>query len=148
MSGDKINGRTPEEIKMGLECCTSDKMDSCDECPYQGRPCNDIENLKDALAYIQWLEYELSEIREYYDCSDAANTELHSALYAMKRERDAAVEQLKQVDANSYFECAHCKHEELCDSPVWPCNDCDSAECPCHTCTDGSNWQWRGAEVE
>ena len=30
---DKINGRTPEEIKNGLECCTSSKF-MCDECPY------------------------------------------------------------------------------------------------------------------
>ena len=76
-----INGRTPEEIKKGLECCTSDRMDSCDECPYQGRPCNDIENLKDALAYIQQLE----------------------------RGRDAAVADMTELMQLAQF-CRHCKH--------------------------------------
>lgn len=119
----KINSRTPEEIKKGLECCMFDSegLCNCDECPYVDDGCIYEMLNKDAIAYIRQLE----------------------------RERDAAVEQLKAVDVSSYFECAHCKHEELCDLPVWPCNDCDNEECPCHTCSDGSNWQWRGVqEVE
>lgn len=126
---DKINGRTPEEIKNGLSTCT--QSGDCPNCPYETDCKEHAESgdnlwlgepaMADALAYIQQLE----------------------------RERDAAVEQLKAVDVNSYFECAHCKREELCNSPVWLCNDCDNEECPCHTCTDGSNWQWRGVqEVE
>ena len=119
-----INGRTPEEIKKGLECCGARKvcftLDGSDVCSYDGTKfC--IQNMAfDTLAYIQQLE----------------------------RERDAAVAQLKAVDINSYFECSHCKHEELCDSPVWPCNDCENEGCTCHTCADGSNWQWRGVREE
>ena len=66
---DTINGRTPEEIKKGLECCGTSAA-RCDACPYDGE-CHlpfgsDPES--DALAYIQQLE----------------------------RERDAAVEQLRK----------------------------------------------------
>lgn len=112
--------KTPEEIKEGLECCA--EYGNCSKgCPYNTIKDCGHDLYSDALAYIQQLE----------------------------RERDAAVAQLKEVDVSSYFECAHCKHEELCDSPVWPCNDCDNEECPCHTCSEGSNWQWCGAqEVE
>ena len=116
--------KTPEEIKKGLYCCTNDEDGcNCEHCPYN---LGLLESgciamfAADALAYIQQLE----------------------------RERDAAVEQLKAVDVNSYFECAHCKHEELCNSPVWPCNGCDNEECPCYTCSDGSNWRWRGVQHE
>ena len=47
--------RKPEEIKKGLECCTSAKI-RCGECPYykEGMDCVGVE--KDALAYIQQLE--------------------------------------------------------------------------------------------
>ena len=114
--------KTPEDIKKGLELCSADYGNlNCNKCTYESDPYSAsciTELEKDALAYIQQLE----------------------------RERDAAVAQLKEVDVSSYFECAHCKHEELCDSPVWPCNDCDNEECPCHTCSEGSNWQWRGVK--
>ena len=54
----KINGRTPEEIKNGLEYCISESVLSCDECPYAGKPCDSMQMLKDAIAYIQQLECE------------------------------------------------------------------------------------------
>lgn len=59
MMADTINGRTPEEIKKGLECCSKLKT-NCSECPY--RPQNDggcmNEMVPAALAYIQQLERE------------------------------------------------------------------------------------------
>ena len=82
------------------------------------------------------------------DCYEKLHYDSLAYIQQLERERDAAVVQLKEVDVSSYFECAHCKHEELCDSPVWPCNDCDNEECPCHTCSEGSNWQWRGVQEE
>ena len=51
----KINGRTPEEIKKGLECCA--EYGNCSEgCPYN--PIKDCGHdlYSDALAYIQQLE--------------------------------------------------------------------------------------------
>lgn len=52
---EKINNRTPEEIKKGLECCAEDG--NCSKgCPYN--PIRDCGNdlYSDALAYIQRLE--------------------------------------------------------------------------------------------
>lgn len=72
---DKINGRTPEEIKKGLEYCSGMHDHSyCRECPYSEDDCDEMT--RDALAYIQQLEAE----RDQY-----------------KRERDAAVEDIKQI---------------------------------------------------
>lgn len=59
----KINGRTPEEIKQGLECCNSGR---CEVCPYdgfQGRGCK-IHRNNDALALIQHLVNEQIAIFE------------------------------------------------------------------------------------
>ena len=52
-----INGRTPEEIKKGLECCVS-IAPKCDVCPYEGECLLPFgsEPESDALAYIQQLE--------------------------------------------------------------------------------------------
>ena len=124
--------RTPEEIKKGLECCD---LPGCkgEECPYNDdEPCH-FNLHKDALAYIQQLERERDEARNDLDTLSYANTELHSAYEAMKRERDAAVEQLKEVDRLELFCCSHCKHEELDDFS-------------CTTCIHMSNWEWIGVQ--
>lgn len=53
-----INGRTPEEIKNGLECCVSreEGIERCKDCPYEIEEldwsCMDNLN-SDALDYIQ-----------------------------------------------------------------------------------------------
>ena len=113
-----INGRTPEEIKKGLECCAYVNA-PCEGCPFRTDIiCECIQHMsKCALTYIQQLE----------------------------RERDAAVKQLKDVDTVDLFCCSHCKHEELCDYNLNSCDDCEK-DCPCHTCVDMCNWQWRGVE--
>ena len=116
-----INGRTPEEIKKGLECR---KQGYAEQCGYGCSKCDVYvpgwDLINDTLAYIQQLECE----------------------------RDAAVEELKEVDLLDLFRCSHCKHEELCDETMYSCSDCDK-DCPCSTCVDCSNWQWRGVqEVE
>ena len=55
---DKINGRTPEEIKKGLECCC---IDDCNMCTYEENCFSEDEELcesmvADAIALIQQLE--------------------------------------------------------------------------------------------
>lgn len=96
-----INGRTPEEIKKGLECCTpryeSKHWVSCNsECPFR----NEGAYCRNALhacnkKYIQQLE----------------------------RERDAAVEDLKV-----YKFCTFCKHDKdnLDTNKSSPCFGCSS----------------------
>lgn len=129
---NKINGRTPEEIKKGLRQCGENTWCDGPDCPYYEIPECHTYIAKDALALIQQLEYELSEIREYYDCSDAANTELHSALYAMKRERDAAVERLAR-----YKKCIDCRRYPEIKKNLF-----------CDDCVQGDKWQWCGEPLE
>ena len=97
-----INGRTPEEIKRGLECCSVDGL-SCSNCSYCVSCDADIHALeRDALAYIQQLE----------------------------RERDAAVEILrdfKMCAGCDHKGCADCrwfddvtmKNKDLHDNWQW-----------------------------
>ena len=80
-----INGRTPEEIKKGLECCNT--FNACSSCPYEhivdtehGWGCVVIRNA-DTLAYIQQLE----------------------------RKRDAAVEDMTELMKMAQS-CRYCKH--------------------------------------
>ena len=87
-----INGRTPEEIKRGLECCNS--FNACQKCPYEkaadtehGWGCVVIRNA-DTLAYIQQLE----------------------------RERDAAVRDMYHAASDGGSFCDICKYKgEPCD---------------------------------
>lgn len=51
---NKINGRTLEEIKKGLECCINPDIRACRECPYDNVGC--ITKNADTLALIQQLE--------------------------------------------------------------------------------------------
>ena len=119
---NKINGRTPEEIKKGLLQCSEDADGcNCEGCPYDlGEfTCKCIPaNQKDALAYIQHLEAERDQYR---------------------RERDAAERDLKSVVASNYFDgdyCKLCKYKE-------PDGQCY------HHCIPYSHewgWQWRGVQ--
>lgn len=71
---------------------------------------------------------------------------LSAELEQVKAERDAAVKQLKEVDAEGLY-CSHCKHDALCEGPIHlDCRDCERESCPCHTCANNCNWQWRGVQ--
>lgn len=67
---DTINGKTPEEIKKGMECCGKG---SCLGCPYRKEEHCITKKNDDVNAYIQQLE---------------------SLLTQAERERDAAVADL------------------------------------------------------
>ena len=115
---DKINGRTPEEIKRGLECCNA--FNACPSCPYEhivdtehGWGCVVIRNA-DALALIQQLE----------------------------RERDTAIEDARGVCKACIHFNGHyppgdimscCKFEEC----IHGADDRDSED----------HWQWRGVQA-
>ena len=60
--------KTPDEIKKGLECHTSDDIVSCYDCPYyydcyETARSNGAVMAMDTLAYIRQLEKELAELR-------------------------------------------------------------------------------------
>ena len=144
-----INGRTPEEIKKGLECCSV--HDKCDKCPYDGMPCNDLELERDALAYIQQLERERDEAWEIVKMLNAQFETMVDVFESEKRkyakvcnERDAAVELTHGV-------CMACIHY----NGKYPPGDIMSC-CKFEECLYGmdewdaeDHWQWRGVqEVE
>lgn len=55
--------KKPEEIKLGLECCTPGDFQDCCICPYKPlRACADVR-IEDALVYIQQLERERDALR-------------------------------------------------------------------------------------
>lgn len=114
-----INGRTPEEIKRGLECCKPkwehDRWISCsDDCPFmnEGTFCR-IKMQACVSALLQQLE----------------------------RERDAAVRNLKQ------FSCASCIYEAVHEAEE-PCVNCLRNNAFGRVGTGVDSWQWRGVEVE
>ena len=120
-----------EKIKKGLECCA--RMAGCVGCPYRGEKCVLTVSV-DALAYIQQLEE-----RECTLSHDAV-TALINELEKIKRERDAAVEDLRA-------HCGVCVHVRDC--LVTGCSgDMGEAckQCPCLTCINYNNWQWRGVK--
>lgn len=136
---NKINGRTPEEIKRGLEYCI--RGGNCGACSYDIGCAACIVYLEaDALVYIQQLEAELAEARKDIDMLGEQAIALDSAYDAMKRERDAAVKDLETMGEDRAY-CDTCLH-----------NNTNSKEEPCSSCMSGyliNNWQWRGVqEVE
>lgn len=115
---DTINGRTPEEIKRWLHCEISQYNHSCEEyytcyaCPNFDLQMDDRDDIPEAtLAYIQQLERERDEARNDLDTLSYANTELHSAYEAMKRERDAAMEDIHEAAMTGCL-CYVCSHNE------------------------------------
>lgn len=130
-----INGRTPEEIKRGLECCSISKVYCSLECPYVSKCHLDGEPrafVKDALALIQQLESSLVEARKDIDMLGEQATALVGAYDAMKNERDAAVEYLAVARY-----CMTCIYNN-----VLKCDKCKG----CFMTTTRPNWQWRGVQ--
>lgn len=126
-----INGRTPEEIKRGLECCTDVCDDGCDACVYDSqynrRDKLCLVRLKiDALALIQRLEAERDELLQ-------KNQQL-------ERERDAAVEYL-------HGWCEVCVHWGSEDSIAF-CDGCSHNYPFEHETNFTDNWQWRGVQEQ
>ena len=53
--------KTPEEIKMGLECC-AEVYGACVHCPYINEACCSYKSKRDAFNYIEQLEKANSEL--------------------------------------------------------------------------------------
>lgn len=133
----KVGGKTPEEIKRGLKCCS--KIEGCKNggCSYYDLGSGSIcipAMTGDALAYIQQLESD-------NDAKQKRIEELESRLARVEREKDAAVADLKD-EGNCYY----CKNRDLaaqCD--FGSCIDCGNEECPCFRCDRMKNhFEWRG----
>lgn len=71
---------------------------------------------------------------------------LSAELERVKRERDAAVEDIYSMKA-----CALCKHYpngEQCETYFLLCCECDIGNCICKECVNGEKMEWRGVQEE
>lgn len=128
-----VPSKAPEEIKKGLECCKNGNTPCLGICIYDECPFDACKNalMADAIAYIRQLEAQAEQL---------------------KRERDAAIADVKESDV--LYECEHCAHRrmteeeaEACKRNDFECMKCE-AECICKSCRNGSGWEWRGAKEE
>lgn len=69
------------------------------------------------------------------------NAYLHTELEQLKRERDAAIEDIFNFSSNKCFCCAHNTHKWLSDGGM---------DDLCKTCLENGkcNWVWRGVQKE
>ena len=132
--------KTPDEIKKGLECCGV--RGKCHSCPYESPRTADCvgQLLTDAFAYIQQLESNDSQVKKALSDNGFASLEAFLQAYnQVKKERDAAVADLKEM-------CARCSDDTL------GCNYCkyqeDGLQChhDCKMYTKEWDWQWRGVQ--
>ena len=90
---------------------------------------------------------ELIELESLHASALAYINKLEQRLAQLERERDAAVEDLREADM---VDCCHCKHYKVyganeCDAEDCTCDDC-KRDCPCKNCKTNSNWEWRGVQ--
>lgn len=129
--------KTPEEIKKGLEFCTRERHSVeplCDSCPYDDGGFDMVKCTghlsQDALAYIQQLEAESSRKDDTINSLTELLNAAHEETAAIKRERDAAVDDLELCGL-----CKVCKHMET------KCNDCRRCKLRIAFC---DKFEWRG----
>jgi len=84
--------KTPDEIKKGLECCAQPGFNSCKDCPYKGE-CDKMENITDALAYIQQLEEKVSKLEKRCDAEQL------NATYAISELAEVKLRMLRNVES-------------------------------------------------
>ena len=87
---------------------------------------------------------ELIELESLHASALAYINKLEQRLAQLERERDAAVEDLREADM---VDCEHCKHYKVFGSEECQleCDEC-TADCPCKHCIDNSCWTWRGVQ--
>lgn len=113
--------RTPDEIKKGLECCTSRDCGGS-KCPYfNEKSCNAAKSA-DALALIQQKKQE--------------NAEQAERIQQLEAERDFL---LKYLTDSHFVPCDICKHD-IDGSGVMGCKRVREIKGPC--------FEWRGVQKE
>lgn len=91
--------------------------------------------------------YSITEMKSFADDYFQQECQKCEELAQVKRERDAAIRDLKEVDK---FACEHCKHyalemNEACMEADVNCEKCKNL-CSCHDCEVNSQWEWRGVQ--
>ena len=129
---DLINGRTPEEIRKGLECCAL--TGKCSECTYKQVCDEHLANGGDSIP------------------TDLVLLDIFTYVKQLLQENTALRADLKEADA---IECSHCLHfrtEEQTDPCIeadYDCDSCKNEECKCRSCREGNpNWERRGIQKD
>lgn len=111
--------KTPDEIKMGLECCfNEDNLDFvCGECPYD-EACSECGNLfGDALNYIQQLE---AKVPKWISVNDDMPTGEDPVLILVKETEHYGLQKEKR-------KVYYCQYMAYWDGDEWFttwCNGC------------------------
>ena len=100
-----INGKTPEEIKKGLNHCSED---GCKQCPYK-YDCDMADGFSvlagDALAYIQQLEHQIGELTEKVSQLEAAQPKWISVEERLPERGEYFVRCIHNYTDNDEYEC-------------------------------------------
>lgn len=121
------------------------KCPAIQSCPIDGiQPsCNACQKnvVTEAVSALEHLQAENGRLRAELQKSEHDNVNLTgelakaaAELEQVKRERDAAVKDLRVCSIENRMECQYCLFR--------------TASSFCWDCTDGSNWQWRGQKEE
>lgn len=87
----------------------------------------------ETLPIVKELRAENKKLTEAL--GDSFTIDLMNKLEKAERERDAAINDLRDCAVEDYAECIYCSHR---NKDVMLCQDCIS----------GSNWEWRGVQEE
>jgi len=112
-----INGRTPEEMKKGLECCFPCEEPDCLECPYRGVASCAGTRMDDTLAYIQQLERERDAAIK--DIRAASLSGCHVCKHYYQPDPDKRVFACKKYGAFGSFEWLKDDGSVFCGSIEW-----------------------------
>ena len=148
--------KTPDEIKMGLECC---KEDECfgdrENCPYTADPklCVGVM-CADALALIQQLESDkqqlegmLAHMNQLRDAAAGRALKMDERVHQLEAERDAAIHDMHEAQS---IVCLICKNYYQPDPAVKKYGCKEFGE---HWLEDGGaivcgKFEWRGVQKE
>ena len=130
--------KSPDEIKKGLECCTSRDCGG-NKCPYfNEKSCNAAKSA-DALALIQQLEADkqqlegmLAHMNQLRDAAAGRALEMEERVQQLEAERDAAVESMRS-DPHCCYHCVNMTKRGICQSEPR---------------ADGHCFEWRGVQKE
>lgn len=93
-----------DDIKKGLECCSSPRLSSCNNCPYNNNgefSCSDGEMYKDALNLITEQEEEIERLKsENEELTKVVSSKVYDLIDNVKEISDAreACEQQSKID--------------------------------------------------
>lgn len=92
------------------------------------------------FSKINYTVEEMKRLVDDYQQGECAKCE---ELEQIKRERDAAIADLKEADR---IDCEHCRWYGLCQPAEGEDIDCEKCTnvCKCNECRNSDQWEWRG----